>query len=82
MLPTGDLADNPGMCPDWELNQWPFGSQIGTPSTEPHQPGHHFNFLIQGFIYLHLETKLIIVFQGIILHIDIIIAFKSYTFNS
>ena len=24
---TGDLAHNPGMCPDWELNQQPFGSQ-------------------------------------------------------
>ena len=24
--PTGDLARNPGMCPDWELNQWPFDS--------------------------------------------------------
>ena len=24
---TGDLACNPGMCPDWELNWWPFGSQ-------------------------------------------------------
>ena len=23
---TGDMADNPGMCPDWELNQRPFGS--------------------------------------------------------
>ena len=23
----GDLACNPGMCPDWELNQRPFGSQ-------------------------------------------------------
>ena len=22
---TGDLAHNPGMCPDWELNQRPFG---------------------------------------------------------
>ena len=21
MLPTGDLALNPGMCPDWELNR-------------------------------------------------------------
>ena len=27
MAPTGDLAHNPGMCPDWELNQRPFGSQ-------------------------------------------------------
>ena len=25
--PTGDLAYNPGMCPDWELNQQPFGLQ-------------------------------------------------------
>ena len=27
--PTGDLAHTPGMCPDWELNQRPFGSQAG-----------------------------------------------------
>ena len=25
--PTGDLARNPGMYPDWESNQPPFGSQ-------------------------------------------------------
>ena len=31
------------------------------------------NILFQFFIYL--ETKLIIVFQGIILHMDIVIAF-------
>ena len=37
--PTGDLAHNPGMCPDWESNWQPFGSQVGTQSTEPHQPG-------------------------------------------
>ena len=24
MPPAGDLAHNPGMCPDWESNQWPF----------------------------------------------------------
>ena len=39
MPPTGDLACNPGMCPDWESNGQPFGSQAGTQSTEPHQPG-------------------------------------------
>ena len=27
------------MCPDWELKRWPFGSQVRTQSTEPHQPG-------------------------------------------
>ena len=37
--PTGDLACNPGMCPDWKSNGWPFGLQDGTQSTEPHQPG-------------------------------------------
>ena len=37
--PTGDLACNPGMCPDWEPNQQPFASQSGAQSTEPHQPG-------------------------------------------
>ena len=34
-----DLAHNPGVCPDWESNQRPFGLQAGTQSTEPHQPG-------------------------------------------
>ena len=37
-LPPGNLAHNPVMCPDWELNQRPVGSQAGTQSTEPHQP--------------------------------------------
>ena len=34
----------------------------------------HFNILIQLFTYLYLETKPIIVFQGITLHTDIIIS--------
>ena len=37
--PTGDLACNPGMRPDWKLNQWPFGLQAGAQSAEPHQLG-------------------------------------------
>ena len=37
--PTGELACNPGMCPDWGENQQHFNSQAGTQSTEPHQPG-------------------------------------------
>ena len=37
--PTGDLAHNPGMRPDWESNQRPFGSWGSTLPTEPHQPG-------------------------------------------
>ena len=37
--PTGGLSHNPGMCPDWESNQWPFASQSGAQSIEAHQPG-------------------------------------------
>ena len=39
---TGDLAHNPGMCPDWESNQRPFALQACTQSTEPRQPGPIF----------------------------------------
>ena len=28
--PTEEPAHIPGMCPDWELNKQPFGSQSGT----------------------------------------------------
>ena len=35
---TGDLTHNPGMCPNWESNQQPFGLQASIQSTEPHQP--------------------------------------------
>ena len=46
MCPSnGDLAHNPGMCPDWESNRWPFASQSGAQSTEPHQPGLSGSFL-------------------------------------
>ena len=36
---TGDLAHNPGMCPNLESNQWPFSSKTGAQPTEPFQPG-------------------------------------------
>ena len=44
--PTGVLACNPGMFPDWELNWQPFGLQAGTRAPEPHQPGNPPNYLI------------------------------------
>ena len=50
--PTGDLACNPGMCPDWELNQWLFASQAGTQSTEPRQPGVTVKTFLGGFQFL------------------------------
>ena len=49
--PTGDLGHNPGMCPDWESNQQPFGSQASAQSTEPHQPGLIFNFISKSCLY-------------------------------
>ena len=39
VLSPKDLVCNPGMSPNWDSNQQPFGSQAGTQSTEPHQPG-------------------------------------------
>ena len=42
---TSVVVGNPGMCPDWESNWQPFGSEGGAQSTEPHQPGPHALFL-------------------------------------
>ena len=53
MSPTGDLAHNPGMCPDWELNQWPFGSQVVAQSIEWCQPGL---FLFLFFLTLYVPS--------------------------
>ena len=44
--PTGDLAGNPSMYPDWELNQRPFGSQANAQSTEPHPSGLVLPYLL------------------------------------
>ena len=56
MPPTGDQPHNPGMCPDWDSNQWPFGSQAHTQSTKLHQPGGNSIFYI-FFIFLLLYTR-------------------------
>ena len=42
--PTKDLACNPGMCPDWELNQRPFDSKASAPSTS-------LTFVVCCFVY-------------------------------
>ena len=42
----------------------------------------HLNTFNSIFIYLCLETEPIIIFQDIILHMDIVIALSSYTFNA
>ena len=40
---TGDLACNPGMCPDWESSPEPSGSQACAQSTEPYQLENHLH---------------------------------------
>ena len=42
--PLGTWPRNPGMCPDCESNQRPFGSQAHAQSTKLHQPGLYFPF--------------------------------------
>ena len=39
MPPTSDLVRNPDLCPDWKLNQQPFGLREEAQPTEPHQSG-------------------------------------------
>ena len=56
--PTRDLASSPGMCPDWELNQRPFGSQTGTQSTEPHQQGWQYVFYQESRLLTFLAGNL------------------------
>ena len=57
---TGNLASNPGMCPDWESNQWPFALQALAQSTEPGLSP----FLLHGsgykkiFFYENAKTKI------------------------
>ena len=50
---TGDLVHNSGMCPDWESNRWPFGSQsILNPLSYPSQGGPEF-FIFSIILYAH-----------------------------
>ena len=49
VTPTGDLARNPGTCPDWESNRRPFGSQARTQSAEPRQQGWETSFQQESY---------------------------------
>ena len=42
---TGDLAQNPGMCPDWESNWRPFGSQPALNPLSYTSQGKAFNLM-------------------------------------
>ena len=56
MPPNGDLVCNPGMFPDWESTQKPFGLQASTQSTEPHQPGQYFLSLKVWFFSIFCQS--------------------------
>ena len=43
------------MCPDWESNQWPFGSQASAQSTKPHQL--ECIFIVMGFCMFCWDNK-------------------------
>ena len=84
--PPGDMAPNPGMCPDWESHWRPFASQSSAHSTEPHQPGppwlnlflgvfnailNGINFIISPYECSSLEYKSMTKFCILNLHITI-----------
>ena len=52
-------ACNPGMSPDWESNWQPFDLQVDTQSTEPHQPGLKWHFLMCVFDAPFRKEKLL-----------------------
>ena len=54
MPPNGDLDCNPGTCPDWDSNQWPFSSQAGAQSTEPIQPGLN-SVVLNAFVFYEFQ---------------------------
>ena len=54
----GNLACNPGMCPDWETNQQRFGSQASTNPLSHTRQGSLFYFLIFICIFVFLSTIL------------------------
>ena len=65
--PTRDLSHNPGMCSDWESNQWPFGSQASAQSTEPHQQGLMVDFW-SPFPLEHKATQFVVFVTATIEH--------------
>ena len=58
--PTGNLAHNPGMCPDWESNWWPFGSQAHAQSTELQQLG--LDSILDSFEFIAILMFIVLFF--------------------
>ena len=82
VCPTlGNLARNPGMCPDWKSNQQPLGSRVSAQSTEPHQSGLECIYLNKyGFIFsFSFYAKDGILFSHLILQIFFKFARRKFT---
>ena len=47
--PIGNLARNPGMCHDWELNRQPLALGDNAQPTEPRRPGQSYIFFFNGW---------------------------------
>ena len=83
--PAGDLARNPGMFPDWELNRQPFGSQSGTQSTELHQPGLLMIFVLINTLSYHLhaiECAFKYAFSVVIIGLQYMLCLQKYISES
>ena len=52
--PAGDWTCNPGTCPDWESNWWPFTLWNDTQRTEPHWSGQ------EGYSYCYSHDVIVI----------------------
>ena len=68
------------MCPDWELNWQPFGSQAGTQFTEPHQPGLVLQTLMRIDYAVHallgcLSFIIIIFHSAVLFHMSAVVSF-------
>ena len=64
---TGNLACNPGMCPDWESNQQPFGLQPAFNPLSYTSQGYLFDFLSYLRVFQHLlSPSILIYYQWII----------------
>ena len=67
----GSPTCNPGMCPDWELNQQPVSSQAGPQSNDPHQLGHK-SLLTHSITFSIQCTNLFLHFSCVFTFLEII----------
>ena len=61
---TGDLVRNPGMCPDWESNRRPFGSQPMLNPLSHTSQGHLCNFFAQWQSDIVIDSVFLLTFNN------------------